>query len=62
LASNTQAAARSGPLLFACKCDNFHFNTPKIAESNQMFSSAVLIPRDQGIQKNSAGFLSPAEP
>ncbi len=28
LASIAQAAARSGPLLFACKCDYFHFETP----------------------------------
>jgi hypothetical protein len=28
LASKAQAAARSGPLLFACKCDYFHVEAP----------------------------------
>src|ERR1700716_751670 len=47
LASIAQAAARSGPLLFACKCDYFHFKTPLCA---RRFALRLKSPATRGFE------------
>ena len=45
LASNAQAAARSGPLQIACECDDFHV---LLQIGRTECCPAVEVPRDQG--------------
>src|ERR1700716_858208 len=47
LASIAQAAARSGPLLFACECNYFHFKTPLCA---RRFALRLKSPATRGFE------------